>query len=72
MSYTLTINADNSITLPEGLLADLAVKQGDTLVATPTARGLTFSRAQPSFEEQMTVARRVMREDYDVLKKLAE
>ena len=46
--------------------------KGDTLYVLETPRGIEISPYDPDFAEQMEVAERVMREDRDVLKKLAE
>jgi putative addiction module antidote len=57
--------------LPKELLARLGVGRGDTLYAVETPEGLRLTVADPSFEQQLEVARRVMKERRAVLRELA-
>jgi putative addiction module antidote len=58
--------------LPKEVLARLRVRKGDTLFATETPDGIELRAFDEEFAEQMTAAEQVMREDRDVLRKLAE
>jgi putative addiction module antidote len=59
------------IVLPKELLTRLGVGTGDTLYATELPDGLKLTAFEPKFEEQMEAAERIMREDRNVLRKLA-
>jgi putative addiction module antidote len=58
--------------LPKELLARLGVGKGDTLYAIEQPDGIRLTTADPDFEVQMEVARRVMRERRAVLRELAK
>ena len=60
------------IVLPKEVLERLRVGQGDQLHISEAPLGVTLTPYDSEFEEQMAVAERVMREDRDVLRKLAE
>ena len=60
------------VILPKELLAQLHVDKGDTLFITNTAKGIELSGYDEEFTRQMEVGRKIMREDRDVLRKLAE
>lgn len=71
-SLKLTPVGDSTgLVLPKDVLEGLHVNEGDLLhvVETPTGIELTPDRA---LAQQMEVAEQVMREDRDVLRKLAE
>lgn len=67
-----TVGNSAGIILPKDLLEKLRVSKGDTLTVTETSRGLEISPYQPDFAEGMKLAEEIMREDRDVLKKLAQ
>ena len=74
--HQMKINAiGNSagVILPKDVLARLKVDKGDTLflVETPDG-GYRITPHDPVFEEQMTVARRLMKERRAVLRELAK
>jgi hypothetical protein len=48
------------------------VAKGDKLFAIETPNGIELTPFDPEVAEQMTFAKRVMREDRDALRKLAE
>jgi len=48
------------------------VEKGDTLYVTETPDGVELRAFDEEFAEQMSIAEQVMREDRDVLRKLAE
>ena len=67
-----TIGNSVGVVLPREILERLRVKKGDTLYATETPNGIELTPFDEDFAEQMMIAERVMREDRDVLRKLAE
>ncbi len=67
-----SIGNSAGIILSKELLAKLRVGKGDTLYVTETPNGIELSPYDPVFAAQMDVAERLMREDRDILKKLAE
>ena len=74
MAVLKLIAIGNSIgmILPKELLVQLGVQKGDTLIATAEADGFKLSARAPDMEEQMVVARRIMRERVAVLRELAK
>ena len=67
-----TVGNSAGIVLPKELLAKLRVGKGDVLYATETPNGIELSAYDPEFAGQMDAAEAIMREDRDILKKLAE
>jgi len=67
-----TIGNSTGVILPKEILQRLRVDRGDTLYVIETARGIELTPYDPEFAGQMEVAERVMREDRDILRKLAE
>lgn len=73
MTLKLTsIGNSTGIILPREILRQLRVGKGDQLHVIETPRGIELTPYDPEFEAQMEIAERVMREDRDVLRKLAE
>ena len=66
-----TIGNSAGIVLPKALLARLRLEKGDTLYATELPDGLKLSPFDPKLARKMEIAERVMREDRNVLRKLA-
>ena len=60
------------VILPKELLGKLGVGKGDTLYAIDTPEGVRLSTADPEFEAQMEVARRLMKKWRNVLRELAK
>lgn len=60
------------IVLPKEVLERLRVGQGDQLHICETPEGVSLTPYDQQFERQMGIAEGVMREDRDVLRKLAE
>ena len=58
--------------LPKELLGKLRVSKGDCLYVTETSRGIELSPYNEELAKQMDIAESVMREDRDLLKKLAQ
>lgn len=67
-----TVGSSTGIVLPKELLERLRVTKGDILHVVETPRGIELSPYDPEFAEQMALAEEVMREDRNVLRKLAE
>jgi putative addiction module antidote len=67
-----TVGNSTGIILPKELLERLRVQKGDTLHVLETPNGIELTSFDPTFARQMDVAERVMREDRDVLRRLAE
>ncbi len=68
----ITIGDSVGVVLSKEILAKLRVDKGDTLYAIETTNGIELSAYNPEFAVQMDAAESIMREDRDVLKKLAE
>lgn len=60
------------VILPKELLARLRVDKGDELFVVETPEGFALSAFDPAIAKQMEVAEQVMREDRNVLRKLAK
>lgn len=67
-----TVGNSTGVVLPKEILERLRVQKGDTLFAIETPNGIELSAFDEEFAETMAIAERVMREDRDVLRKLAE
>ena len=67
-----TVGSSVGIVLPKEILERLRVQKGDSVYAIETPNGIELSAYDEEFAEQMEIATRVMREDRDVLRKLAE
>ncbi len=67
-----TIGNSTGVILPKEILEKLRVSKGDTLFAIETTKGIELTPFNPEVAVQMTLAEKVMREDRDVLCKLAE
>lgn len=67
-----TIGNSTGVVLPKEILQRLRVDRGDTLYVSETPHGIELTPYDPEFASQMEAAERVMREDRDVLRKLAE
>lgn len=60
------------VILPKEILERLRVRKGDSLYVVETRQGIELTPYNPEFAAQMEAAERVMREDRDALRKLAE
>lgn len=67
-----TVGNSTGVVLPKEILQRLRIERGDTLYVLETPNGIELVPYDPEFATQMEAAERVMREDRDVLKKLAE
>jgi putative addiction module antidote len=68
----IAIGNSNGIILPKETLARLNVQKGDTLYLTEGPQGIRLVPFDEEFATQMETAREVMRENRDVLQRLAE
>jgi putative addiction module antidote len=68
----IAIGNSAGIILPKETLARLNVEKGDTLYIAEGPRGIQLLPFDPDFARQMEAAREVMRENRDVLQRLAE
>ena len=60
------------VILPKELLAQLHVDKGDTLFVSEIPDGVTLRAYDEKFARHMAAAEIIMREDRDVLRRLAE
>lgn len=73
LSVKLTaIGNSLGVVLPKEALARLKVGKGDTLYITETPGGYRLTPYDPAFEEQMKVARGVMKKRRAALRELAK
>ena len=67
-----TVGNSTGVILPRELLEKLRLSRGDVLYVVETPDGITLTPFDPELAAQMEVAERVMREDRDILRKLAQ
>lgn len=67
-----TIGNSAGVILPKELLARLRLDKGDELYALETPDGVRLTTYDPELAAKMEVAERIMREDRDLLRKLAQ
>ena len=60
------------VIFPKELLARLKLEKGDSLFVSEAANGFMLSTYDPKFEQQMTEARRIMKNRRAVLHELAK
>jgi putative addiction module antidote len=60
------------VILPKELLSRLKLEKGDSVFVSEAANGFTLSTYDPEFEQQMTEARRIMKNRRAVLHELAK
>jgi putative addiction module antidote len=58
--------------IPQEALTALNVNEGDTLYLTRAPDGFRITPYDPEFEEQMKVAREIMKRDRNILRALAK
>lgn len=68
----IAVGNSSGVILPREVLARLRVEQGDPLYLVETPSGVELMPYDPDFAEQMERAEEVMRQDRDVLRRLAE
>jgi putative addiction module antidote len=67
-----TVGNSVGVILPKEILERLRVRRGDSLYAIETKNGIELTAYDPEFAKQVETAERVMREDRDALRKLAQ
>ena len=67
-----TIGSSVGIVLPKEALALLKVQKGDSVFLTESPDGLRITPYDPEFEEDMNLARQVMRKRRNLLRELAK
>jgi len=67
-----TVGNSAGITLPKEVLGKLKIGKGDYLYLVETPHGYEVTPYNEEFVRQMKLAQKVMKEDRDVLKVLAE
>jgi putative addiction module antidote len=67
-----SIGNSAGVILPKEVLEKMRVEKGDTLFLTETPTGFAVSAFDDEFSLQMSLAEEIMREDRDVLRKLAQ
>ena len=70
LKVTTTENGE-VIALPKGILAKLGLKNGDRLVIDESAEGLNF-RSESVEEIQLSILNKIVTDDGDLLRRLAE
>ena len=66
-----TIGNSLGVVLPREILSRLHVDKGDRLYVTESPDGITLTPYRPDFAEQMDRAETVIRDNRDVLRRLA-
>ena len=67
-----TVGDSVGIILPREILERLRVQKGDSLYAVETKQGIELTPYNPELAAQLDMAEQVMREDRNVLRKLAD
>jgi len=67
-----TVGDSVGIILPREILERLRVQKGDSLYAVETKEGIELTPYNPELVTQLDMAEKVMSEDRDVLRKLAD
>jgi len=67
-----TIGSSAGIILPKEVLGRLRVAKGDSVFLTESPEGFRITSYDPDFEEDMTLARAVMRKRRNLLRELAK
>jgi len=75
MAMTLkltTVGNSTGVILPKELLERLKLQKGDLLHVLEVPGGISLTPLDPEFARQMDVAETVMRQDRDILNRLAQ
>jgi len=67
-----SIGNSAGVILPKEILEKLRASKGDYLTVTENPNGVALSVYDSEFDEAMALAEEIMREDRDVLRKLAQ
>jgi putative addiction module antidote len=69
----VTSVGDNvQIVLPKSALGHIPMSEGDQLQVNVTERGVELTACDDDLQKQLEVAEKIMVEDHDVLRKLAQ
>ncbi len=68
----IPIGNSTGVILPKDLLSELGAEQGDSVFPVRTQRGIELRRSDSEFEEEMKLAREIMRKDRAILRELAK
>lgn len=68
----VAVGNSTGVILPRELLERLRLERGDELTVLETPDGVTLTGYDPEFARQIEAAEKVMREDRDLLRELAE
>jgi putative addiction module antidote len=66
------VGSSTGMILPKEVLARLKLVKGDTVFLTESPDGFRLTPYDPDFEEDMAIARKVMRDNRDALRELAK
>jgi putative addiction module antidote len=66
------VGSSLGVVLPKEALARLKVVKGDSVFLTESVDGFRITPYDPQFEEQMSLARKFMRDRRDALRELAK
>ena len=66
-----TVGNSVGVVFPKEILSKLRVEKGDTLYVVETPEGIELTAYRPDFAAQMDAAEKIIRENRDVLRKLA-
>jgi putative addiction module antidote len=67
-----SIGNSAGVILPKEVLEKLRVEKGDTLYLTETPNGIELTAHDDEVERQMEIAEKIMRENRNLLRKLAQ
>ena len=67
-----SIGNSAGVILPKEVLEKLRVEKGDTLFLTETPNGVELTAHDDEVERQMEIAEKIMRENRNLLRKLAQ
>jgi antitoxin component of MazEF toxin-antitoxin module len=69
----ITSVGDNvEIVLPKSALGHISMSEGEQLQVHVTERGVELTACDDDFQRQLEIAEKIMVEDHDVLRKLAQ
>ena len=66
------VGSSTGVVLPKEVLTRMKVVKGDALYLTESPDGFRITPYDPEFEEDMAIARKVMRDNRDALRELAK
>ena len=66
------VGSSTGVVLPKEALARLKVVKGDSVFLTESVDGFRITPYDPEFEEQMSLARKFMRDRRDALRELSK